>query len=49
MYREYDDEQDGITLVENLADAAIQTGQTQPGLKAYEAPRSVLVGLSVGL
>ena len=35
--------------VENLADSPIQTGQTQPGLKAYDAPRSVLVGLSVGL
>jgi vitamin B12 transporter len=35
--------------VDNLADAPIQTGQTQPGLKTYDAPRTVLVGLSVGL
>jgi outer membrane receptor protein involved in Fe transport len=35
--------------VDNLADAPIATGQTQPGLKAYDAPRTVLVGLSVGL
>jgi vitamin B12 transporter len=34
--------------IDNLADAPIQTGQTQPGLKAYDAPRVVLVGLSVG-
>jgi len=34
---------------ENLADAPIETGQTQPGLKTYDAPRTVLVGLSVGL
>jgi outer membrane receptor protein involved in Fe transport len=35
--------------VDNLADAPIETGQTQPGLKTYDAPRTVLVGLSVGL
>ncbi len=35
--------------VDNLADAAIQTGQTAPGLKTYDAPRAVLVGMSVGL
>ena len=35
--------------IDNLADAPIETGQTQPGLKTYDAPRTVLVGLSVGL
>jgi outer membrane receptor protein involved in Fe transport len=34
--------------VDNLADAPIETGQTAPGLKTYDAPRTVLVGLSVG-
>jgi hypothetical protein len=35
--------------VDNLADAPFQTGQTTPGVKTYDAPRAVLVGLSVGL
>jgi outer membrane receptor protein involved in Fe transport len=35
--------------VENIADAPIETGQTIPGVKTYDAPRTVLVGLSVGL
>ena len=35
--------------VDNLADAAIETGQTLPGVKTYDPPRAVLVGLSVGL
>ncbi|HEX4183623.1 MAG TPA: TonB-dependent receptor [Caulobacteraceae bacterium] len=35
--------------IDNLADAPIQTGQTTPGVKTYDAPRAVLVGLSVGL
>ena len=35
--------------IDNLAGAAIQTGQTTPGVKTYDAPRAVVVGLSVGL
>jgi outer membrane receptor protein involved in Fe transport len=35
--------------VDNLADAPIETGQTQPGLKAFDAPRTVVAGLSLGL
>jgi len=34
--------------VDNLADAPIETGQTSPGVKTYDAPRAVLAGLSVG-
>ena len=34
--------------VDNLADAPIETGQTQPGLKTYDAPRTVLAGLTLG-
>ncbi|HEX4180050.1 MAG TPA: TonB-dependent receptor [Caulobacteraceae bacterium] len=35
--------------VDNIADSPIETGQTTPGVKTYDAPRAVLVGLSVGL
>jgi vitamin B12 transporter len=35
--------------VDNIADSPIETGQTTPGVKTYDAPRTVLVGLSVGL
>jgi outer membrane receptor protein involved in Fe transport len=35
--------------IDNLADAPIETGQTTPGVKTYDAPRTVLVGLSLGL
>jgi len=34
--------------VDNLADSPIQTGQTQPGVKTFDAPRAVLAGMSVG-
>jgi outer membrane receptor protein involved in Fe transport len=35
--------------IDNLANAPIETGQTQPGLKTLDAPRTVLTGLSLGL
>ena len=35
--------------IDNVANAPIETGQTSLGLKTYDAPRTVLVGLSVGL